>query len=347
MPGQRLVRLRPFLATETLPTLQCPRPRAARSGYLPVRCSAPATSWRATRRWRRRWLLCDRRPGRSAIIGDGPARAEVEALFSQFANPGDVSRARSSRTTSPSIFAPAIFSCGRASARPSAWSISRRRRKAARCWPKTGRASGRWSATAAGSFPPAIHPPLREAIDTLVVRPGCQACHSVARARAQIAADHLLRRSARHARGEPCARSSRDNAADCRTPRAAAPRPYRVEPRRPHTGPCRRAAGRRRPATISPACGCPQEFEQAALVSSPLARAVETARIVGGRDAAYRARTDRDGLGRAGKAAAGRLAGRPQFGLSPYRGMGMGFSAAGGRNAENRVGAGRALDRLA
>ncbi len=36
-----------------------------RFGYLPVRCSAQGISWRATRRWRRRWLLCNRRPGRS------------------------------------------------------------------------------------------------------------------------------------------------------------------------------------------------------------------------------------------------------------------------------------------
>ena len=42
-----------------------PRPRPTRFGYLPVRCSAPETSWQATGRWRQRWLLCDRRSGRS------------------------------------------------------------------------------------------------------------------------------------------------------------------------------------------------------------------------------------------------------------------------------------------
>ena len=64
VPGQRLVRLRPFLAVEVAASLRSGIRDPTQFGYSPVRCSAPGTSWRATRRWRRRWLLCDRRPGR-------------------------------------------------------------------------------------------------------------------------------------------------------------------------------------------------------------------------------------------------------------------------------------------
>ena len=112
-------------------------------------------------------------------------------------------------------------------------------------------------------------------------------------------------RSARCPDGRARARFSRNDTADYRTPRAAAPRPYRVEPRRPHTGPYRRAAGRpgARASLRSSAAGA--SSSDAALFSSPLVRAVETARIVGGREPDRRARADRDGLGRAGKAGAG------------------------------------------
>ena len=61
--GQRLARLRPFLAAEALPPWQ---PRAQSDTFRLLACAMfrPGINWRATRPWRLRWVLCGRRPGR-------------------------------------------------------------------------------------------------------------------------------------------------------------------------------------------------------------------------------------------------------------------------------------------
>jgi hypothetical protein len=84
VPGQRLARLRPFLAAEALPPL-AERPR---SDTIRLRACAmfragdKLASYRALAS---ALALVKARNWSLEIIGDGPARAEVDALFSPFA----------------------------------------------------------------------------------------------------------------------------------------------------------------------------------------------------------------------------------------------------------------------
>ena len=81
-PGQRLVRLRPFLGKEALdPAVSHPRSGTIRLlACAMFRAGDKLASYKALAAA----LVLVRSDWTLTIIGDGPARAEVEALFSQF-----------------------------------------------------------------------------------------------------------------------------------------------------------------------------------------------------------------------------------------------------------------------
>lgn len=85
VPGQRLARLRPFLALEALPSSQ---PRAQTDTFRLLACAMfragdKLASYRALAE---ALALVQSRAWSLKVVGDGPARGEVEALFSQFAD---------------------------------------------------------------------------------------------------------------------------------------------------------------------------------------------------------------------------------------------------------------------
>lgn len=83
-PGQRLARLRPFLAIEALPPWQ---PRAQSDTFRLLACAMfrAGDKLASYRTLAQALALVQSRTWSLGIIGDGPVRAEVEALFSRFA----------------------------------------------------------------------------------------------------------------------------------------------------------------------------------------------------------------------------------------------------------------------
>ena len=83
VPGQRLARLRPFLAAETLPPWQ-ERPRSDTFRLLACAMFRAGDKLASYRALASALALVTSQAWSLTIIGDGPARAEVEALFSRF-----------------------------------------------------------------------------------------------------------------------------------------------------------------------------------------------------------------------------------------------------------------------
>ncbi len=85
VPGQRLARLRPFLAVESLPPWQ-PRPRSDTFRLLACAMFRAGDKLASYRALAAALALVRSQAWSLRIIGDGPARAEVEALFSRYAD---------------------------------------------------------------------------------------------------------------------------------------------------------------------------------------------------------------------------------------------------------------------
>ena len=85
VPGQRIARLRPFLAAETLPPWQ-PRPRSDTIRLLACAMFRAGDKLASYGALASALALVQSQAWSLSIVGDGPARAEVEALFSGFAN---------------------------------------------------------------------------------------------------------------------------------------------------------------------------------------------------------------------------------------------------------------------
>jgi len=85
VPGQRIARLRPFLAAETLPPWQ-PRPRSDTFRLLACAMFRPGDKLASYRTLAAALALVQSQAWSLRIIGDGPVRGEVEALFSRFAD---------------------------------------------------------------------------------------------------------------------------------------------------------------------------------------------------------------------------------------------------------------------
>lgn len=85
VPGQRLARLRPFLAVETLPPWQ-QRPTSDTVRLLACAMFRRGDKLASYRALASALALVQSQAWSLRIIGDGPARAEVEALFSGFAD---------------------------------------------------------------------------------------------------------------------------------------------------------------------------------------------------------------------------------------------------------------------
>ena len=88
--GQRLARLRPFLAAEALPPWQ-PRPQSDTFRLLACAMFRPGDKLASYKTLAAALALVRSQAWSLRIIGDGPARAEVEALFSRVRGQGDVS----------------------------------------------------------------------------------------------------------------------------------------------------------------------------------------------------------------------------------------------------------------
>ena len=85
VPGQRLARLRPFLAAESLPPFQR-HPRSDTIRLLACAMFRAGDKLASYKTLAAALALVRSQAWSLRIIGDGPARAEVEALFSQFAD---------------------------------------------------------------------------------------------------------------------------------------------------------------------------------------------------------------------------------------------------------------------
>ncbi len=85
LPGQRLARLRPFLAAETLPPWQ-PRPWSDTFRLLACAMFRPGDKLASYEMLAKALALVQSQAWSLNIVGDGPARGKVEALFSQFAD---------------------------------------------------------------------------------------------------------------------------------------------------------------------------------------------------------------------------------------------------------------------
>jgi glycosyltransferase involved in cell wall biosynthesis len=85
VPGQRLARLRPFLATESLPQWQ-QRPRSDTFRLLACAMFRAGDKLASYRTLSAALALVQSQAWSLRIVGDGPARAEVEELFSRFAD---------------------------------------------------------------------------------------------------------------------------------------------------------------------------------------------------------------------------------------------------------------------
>jgi glycosyltransferase involved in cell wall biosynthesis len=83
VPGQRLAFLRPFLAVESLPLWQ-PHPKSDTFRLLACAMFRAGDKLASYRTLAAALALVRSQAWSLRIIGDGPARAEVEALFSQF-----------------------------------------------------------------------------------------------------------------------------------------------------------------------------------------------------------------------------------------------------------------------
>jgi glycosyltransferase involved in cell wall biosynthesis len=85
VPRQRLARLRPFLAAESLPPWQ-PRPPSDTFRLLACAMFRAGDKLASYKTLATALALVRSKAWSLRVIGDGPVRAEVEALFSQFAN---------------------------------------------------------------------------------------------------------------------------------------------------------------------------------------------------------------------------------------------------------------------
>jgi glycosyltransferase involved in cell wall biosynthesis len=85
VPGQRLARLRPFLAAETLPPWQ-PRPPSDTFRLLACAMFRAGDKLASYRHLADALALVRTQAWSLRIAGDGPVRGEVETLFSQFAD---------------------------------------------------------------------------------------------------------------------------------------------------------------------------------------------------------------------------------------------------------------------
>ncbi|MEP9389166.1 glycosyltransferase family 4 protein [Mesorhizobium sp. KR9-304] len=83
VPGQRIARLRPFLAAESLPPWR-PPPRSDTFRLLTCAMFRAGDKLASYRALASALALVTSQAWSLTIIGDGPARAEVEALFSRF-----------------------------------------------------------------------------------------------------------------------------------------------------------------------------------------------------------------------------------------------------------------------